>query len=124
MYKVHYWTTPGEDATVNWGTLDFKFQNSKTYPVKIKMIYKNSNPKYDGKATITCQIWGTYDGYRCEFDKKTIKMVKTTVVEKKATATKPRGKVEWGDPGLTIETWRERYKDAKKISKELVWSSL
>ena len=124
MYKVHYWTTPGEDATVNWGTLDFKFQNSKSYPVKIKMIYKNSNKKYDGKATITCQIWGTNDGYRCEFDNKTIKMVKTTVVEKKATTGKPRGKIEWGDPGLTVEIWRVRYKDDKKISKDLMWTSI
>ena len=124
MYKVHYWTTPGEDATVNWGTLDFKFQNSKSYPVKVKMIYKSSNKKYDGKATITCQIWGTDDGYRCEFDNKTIKMVKTTVVEKKATTGKPRGKIEWGDPGLTVEIWRIRYKDNKKISKDLMWTSV
>ena len=124
MYKVHYWTTPGEDATVNWGTLDFKFQNSKSYPVKVKMIYKSSDKRFDGKASITCQIWGTDDGYRCEFDNKTIKMVKTTVVEKKATTGKPRGKIEWGDPGLTIEIWRVRYKDDKKISKELMWTSV
>ena len=124
MYKVHYWTTPGEDATVNWGTLDFKFQNSKSYPVKVKMIYKNSDKKFDGKASITCQIWGTNDGYRCEFDNKTIKMVKTTVVEKKATTGKPRGKIEWGDPGLTVEIWRVRYKDDKKISKDLMWTSI
>ena len=124
MYKVHYWTTPGEDATVNWGTLDFKFQNSKSYPVKVKMIYKSSDKRFEGKASITCQIWGTNDGYRCEFDNKTIKMVKTTVVEKKATTGKPRGKIEWGDPGLTIEIWRVRYKDDKKISKDLMWTSV
>lgn len=124
MYKVHYWTTPGEDATVNWGTIDFKFQNSKSYPIKIKMIYKAQNDKYDGKATITCQIWGTDDGYHCEFDNKTVQMVKTTVVEKKATATKPRGKIEWGDPGLTIEIYRVRYKGDVKISKELYATSI
>ena len=124
MYKVHYWTTPGEDATVNWGTLDFKFQNSKSYPVKVKMIYKNTDKRFEGKASITCQIWGTNDGYRCEFDNKTIKMVRTTVVERKATTGKPRGKIEWGDPGLTIEIWRVRYKDDKKISKDLMWTSV
>ena len=88
------------------------------------MIYKNSDKKFDGKASITCQIWGTNDGYRCEFDNKTIKMVKTTVVEKKATTGKPRGKIEWGDPGLTVEIWRVRYKDDKKISKDLMWTSI
>ena len=124
MYKVHYWTTPGEDATVNWGTIDFKFQNSKSYPIKIKMIYKSKDPKFDGKDSISCQIWGTDDGYHCEFDNKTVQMVKTTVVEKKATATKPRGKIEWGDPGLTIEIYRVRYKGDVKISKELYATSI
>lgn len=120
MYRVHYWTTPGEDATVNWGTIDFKFQNSKSYPIKIKMIYASKG----GKGTITCQVYGTNDGYRCEFDNKTIKMVKTTTVKKKATTGKPAGKIEWGEPGLTIEIYRVRYKDDVKISKELMWTSV
>ncbi|MBQ4396255.1 MAG: VanW family protein [Clostridia bacterium] len=120
MYKVHYWTTPGEDATVNWGTLDFKFQNNKTYPIKIKMIYQSKG----GKGTITCQIWGTNDGYRCEFDNKVVQMVKTPTVQKKAVTGKPRGTKEWGDPGLTVEIYRVRYKDDVKISKELYATSI
>ena len=120
MYRVHYWTTPGEDATVNWGTLDFKFQNSKTYPIKIKMIYANKN----GMGTITCQVWGTDDGYRCEFDNKTIKQVLTTTIQKPATSSKPKGTKEWGEPGMTVEIYRVRYKDNVQISKELMWTSI
>ena len=119
MYKVHYGNV-GEDATVNWGTLDFKFQNSKTYPIKIKMIYASKG----GTGTITCQIWGTNDGYRCEFDNKTTQIVKTSTVEKKAVTGKPRGTIEWGDPGLTVEIYRVRYKDDVKISKELYATSI
>ena len=34
MYLTHY-IEAGKDATVSWGTLDFKFKNNRTYPVKI-----------------------------------------------------------------------------------------
>lgn len=34
MYLTHY-IDAGKDATVSWGTLDFKFKNNRTYPVKI-----------------------------------------------------------------------------------------
>lgn len=38
---VHY-IASGRDATVSWGTADFKFRNNKDYPVKIlALIYKN-----------------------------------------------------------------------------------
>lgn len=38
---VHY-VPSGYDATVSWGTADFKFRNVKNYPVKIQsQVYKN-----------------------------------------------------------------------------------
>lgn len=36
----------GQDATVSYGTIDFKFKNTTSYPIKIKTIYQN------GKITI------------------------------------------------------------------------
>ncbi|MGN0475518.1 MAG: VanW family protein [Acutalibacteraceae bacterium] len=117
MYIVHYWPTKGEDATVNWGTIDFKFQNTKSYPVKIKLIYSN-----EGK--LTCQVYGTDDGYRAEFDNKVIKQVLTGVVTKKATSSKPAGTIEYGDPGYTIEIYKVRYNKDVKVSRELMWTSV
>lgn len=32
----------GRDATVSWGTLDFRFKNNTDYPIKIVMSYSNS----------------------------------------------------------------------------------
>lgn len=116
MYMVHYWSTPGEDATVNWGTIDFKFQNSKSYPIKIKMSVSES-------GELTCQVYGTNDGYRAEFDNKVLKQTLTSVVTKKATKGKPAGTIEYGDPGYIIEIYRVRYKDDVKISKELMYTS-
>ena len=37
----HYFETsyvaPGRDATVSWGTVDFKFKNNRTYPILVEM---------------------------------------------------------------------------------------
>ena len=33
--------TAGRDATVSWGTVDFKFKNNRTYPIKIEAVAKN-----------------------------------------------------------------------------------
>ncbi|MDL2274004.1 VanW family protein, partial [Oscillospiraceae bacterium OttesenSCG-928-G22] len=41
----------GEDATVYWGSLDYKFENSQTYPIKIVAFQQSDY--------ITVQIWGT-----------------------------------------------------------------
>lgn len=41
----HYFETTyvdvGRDATVSWGTLDFKFKNNRQYPIKIEATSKN-----------------------------------------------------------------------------------
>ena len=49
----------GNDATVNWGYTDMKFANNKEYPIKLEVIVKS--------GTITCNIWGTWDGYTAEY---------------------------------------------------------
>ena len=42
---------PGMDATVSWGGPEFKFTNSREYPIEIKA--------YVEKNSITVEIWGT-----------------------------------------------------------------
>lgn len=39
-YTVSY-VPLGKDATVSYGSVDFKFKNTRTYPIKIKAIAKN-----------------------------------------------------------------------------------
>ena len=45
----HYFETSyvaaGRDATVSWGTVDFKFKNNRKYPIKIDAIAKNGISK-------------------------------------------------------------------------------
>ena len=51
-FKVSY-LDYGLDATVSWGQPDFKFRNSRDYPIKIRAYI---DPDED---TLTCEIWGT-----------------------------------------------------------------
>lgn len=56
-FKVSY-IDYGLDATVSWGQPDFKFRNSRDYPI---MIQAYTNPD---DASLTVEIWGTdMDGY-------------------------------------------------------------
>ena len=51
-FKVDY-LDYGLDATVSWPSPDFKFKNSRDYPVKI-VAYCNDEDK-----SLTIEIWGT-----------------------------------------------------------------
>ena len=51
-FKVSY-IDYGLDATVSWGQPDFKFRNSRDYPI---MIQAYTNPD---ESTLTIEIWGT-----------------------------------------------------------------
>lgn len=44
------YVTAGRDATVSWGTLDFCFKNTRSYPIKIKSSVKN--------GVVTTEIYG------------------------------------------------------------------
>lgn len=50
----HYFETsyvdPGRDATVSWGSVDFKFKNNRKYPIKIEAISKNGVTKMSIKG--------------------------------------------------------------------------
>lgn len=68
MFKVSYMQR-GTDATVTipaeGRTIDFKFMNSKSYPIKIVTYFNNE------ESTIGVEIWGTlepYDYMPVEFD--------------------------------------------------------
>ena len=50
----HYFQTSyvdaGRDATVSWGTVDFKFRNNRQYPIKIEAVSKNGVTKISIKG--------------------------------------------------------------------------
>lgn len=67
----------GKDATVVWGSTDFKFENRRNYPIKIVASVSGGNAKIS--------IWGLktnedYDIYDLSIESKTIKSTNTSLV--------------------------------------------
>ena len=61
----------GLDATVSWGAPDFRFENNRTFPVKIVA--------YVSGGSVTVEIWGTnVDGTSVKMDSTTSGMTTTT----------------------------------------------
>ena len=61
----------GLDATVSWGAPDFRFENNRTFPVKIVA--------YVSGGAVTVEIWGTnVDGSTVKMDSTSSGMTTTT----------------------------------------------
>jgi len=109
----------GEDATVYWGSLDFKFSNNRRFPIKIEA--------YQEKDYVVVRIIGTkVDNNKVEIETK---VLSHTPYETK-TVNNPdlnygvkKQKVE-GHSAYSVETYRVVYdENGKEISREKLPSS-
>ncbi|MBE6754037.1 MAG: hypothetical protein E7559_06795 [Ruminococcaceae bacterium] len=111
MYTVSYLFDKGKqvfgnDATVNWGYTDMKFANNKEYPIKIEVIVKS--------GVITCNIWGTWDGYTAEYryvEKDT--EYYQTIYRKYSDGKKNQA----GQLGRTIWTYRVVFYEGEEVKR-------
>ncbi len=74
---VPSYASAGKDATVVWGSTDFKFQNRRDYPIKIEASVSG------GVATVSVYGLRTdeeYDRYDLSIESRTIKNTNTTLV--------------------------------------------
>ncbi len=72
---VPSYAIPGNDATVAWGSTDFKFKNNRDYPIKIESSVSNGVAKI---SIYGLQTDEDYDNIRIE--SKTIKSTSTSLV--------------------------------------------
>ena len=102
----------GEDATVAWGSADFRFQNNTDMPIKVSVSFSGSS--------ITVSIWGT------AFQNKTVKMATNklsetpwTTITQVDNTLKPGEQVvkNNGFTGYTTETYRVVYIDGVEVSR-------
>ena len=111
----------GEDATVNWPNLDFKFKNNTDWPVFIVAWYK------DRKVTV--EIYG-----KLLEDGMTIDLVsETTYVKEPPSETLyvynpelPMGKEEVtvkARTGYTVETYKVWYQNGREVKREKLHTS-
>lgn len=101
----------GEDATVVYGSIDFRFKNTSEYPVKIVATSKNNY--------IRIQLMGTEPDelYTVKLTKKTHSQTPFETREKKTTslAEGKREVEQEGQPGLSMTVYRNVYDKNGKL---------
>lgn len=111
----------GEDATVYWRSVDFKFTNNSPYPILIKATQKSNY--------VNVEIWGTkseLNEYDIEIVNKTVKSTPFSTVTKVDPSMKPgTSKVtQNGSNGYTVETYKVYKKDGNEVKREFLHKSV
>ena len=107
----------GRDATVVYGSTDFKFKNTRTYPVKIVASAKS------GIATVS--IFGIKEAdreYTYSFSTETVSTIPYTTKYVEDSSLAPGKEVvkQKGANGLVTKTYMTKRLDGKVISTELL----
>lgn len=111
----HYFLTSyvpaGRDATVSWGSVDFKFKNNRKYPIKIESKVE------DGVATVSIYGIKQDDDNTVLIDSKV-----TSIIPKKVEYVKKSSGVSErsGEDGATSETYKTLLKNGVIVSKTLI----
>ncbi len=106
----------GRDATVAWGSLDFKFENDRNFPIKIEATAR------DGVVNIS--IYGVKEDndYTVLIDTKTLNITEKKTEYKQDNTLAPGEEVveRKGSDGITSETYKTLLKNGVIISKETI----
>jgi len=111
----------GEDATVNWPNLDFKFKNNTSSPIFLITYYKDRR--------MSAEIWGVSlgEGVTIDLESKIVKtMEPPSDVKYEYNPELPYGSSKTtvkARKGYVVETYKVWYKDGKETSRELMHTS-
>ena len=117
MYTVDY-VPLGMDATINWGSLDFRFRNNTDYPILIEANARNSY--------VTVRLRGTNDkDYYVKMEYEVIEELEAEEVIKEMAPDNEKGYtdgevIQSGYSGYIVDTYRCKYSTASDalISRE------
>ena len=124
--SAHSWPSnyveKGEDATVNWPSLDFVFKNEGEFPVFVVAWYENQQ--------VTVEIYGQMlpDGMTIDLESKVIKTIRPeegllyTLDESLPVGTRQFGRER--RTGYEVDTYKV-YKDStgKEIERKKLWTT-
>ena len=124
--SAHSWpatyVNKGEDATVNWPSLDFVFRNDGKYPVFVVAWFE--------KQTVTVEFYGQLpeDGVTIDLDSEVIRTIKPsddilyTYDESLPKGTRQAGRKK--RTGYVVDTYKV-YKDSTgaELSREKLWTT-
>lgn len=106
----------GQDATVSWGSPDFKFKNNRNYPIKIVASASN--------GTITFNIYGlkSDDDYEVKIQSYEVGTIAYST-QYQETASLPAGTqkvTQAGSNGCKTQTYKILYKNGAEVSRTLI----
>ena len=118
--RSHYFRTSylpaGRDATVSWGSVDFKFKNNRKYPIKIVATAQDGVVKVD--------IYGIKqdDDYDVTIESKETSIIpmETIYEEDNSLAEGEQVVTQRGEDGCTSETYKTLSKNGVVVSRTLV----
>ena len=118
--RSHYFKTSylpaGRDATVSWGSVDFKFKNNRKYPIKITAVAQD--------GVVKVEIYGIKqeDDVDVQIESEETSIIPIeTIYEQDSSLTKGTEKtVQNGENGCTSETYKITSKNGIVISKTLI----
>lgn len=115
MFEVGY-VPIGTDATVSWGAPDFKFKNSRSYPIKI--VTSSSNRK------CVVKFYGLKESEEYDIEIVSYRTgsvpYRTTYTTDSSLAAGQQKVIQRGSNGAKSVTYRIRKKNGQVISKELL----
>ena len=109
----------GQDATVAYGSLDFKFRNSTDYPIKI-------SSKVSGRKITVSIIGGKYsDNRKVELSHELVSTIAPTEnqTEDSSLPAGTRKVVSTGKNGYIVDTYKTVYKNGEKESTKKITRS-
>lgn len=112
------YVTAGRDATVSWGTIDFCFKNTRSYPIKITSEVKN--------GVVTTSIYGIKEEkeYEVVIESKVIEVLPYSIKYVKDSTLEEDEKeiVQYGANGAKSETYKIVKYNGIIVSKEQISS--
>lgn len=118
-YTISYLPS-GQDATVSYGAIDYKFSNNKRFPIKIEC--------YASGGVLTVNILGIKDKdyHEIKISNKIIETTSPDVIQKEVDTLQDGQQkvVQSGQNGLTVETYKNYYKNGQFVKSEFVHKSV
>ncbi len=104
----------GRDATVVWGSTDFKFKNNRNYPIKILTSVQG------GVANVKIYGFKTDEDYDISIETKTIKSIPYSTVRQNNSKYRSGAVIQGGKNGSVVDTYKIYKKDGQVIKSEKI----
>lgn len=104
----------GRDATVVWGSTDFKFKNNRNYPIKISMTVSG------GIARATIYGVKTENDYDISLETEFIKSIPYKTVYKNYSEYRTGTVVQSGKNGSVVDTYKVYKKNGEVVKREKI----